>query len=638
MKGGLIATFCSEGWQAVRSWWKGIDAERRAWMVGLGVAMLWLGGVAIWQAEDWLGGPERAMRRGREMTLEERALIWQWRAVVLDLVGVLLLFLTVGKWTGGGWKAVPKEESRGAWRRREWWILLGGLMLALLVRVPRMELSLYNDEAHNYGRLFAGRWERADLSTPPIYDAARWGETLWWNSGGNNAQPYSVLARCWVTVAQAMGWVQEGEVSEVAARCPALLAGCLGLVLLSWLAWRWWGRGGMVAALALLALHPWHVRYSTEARGQSLMLLGVLLALLCLERLRREDGWRWWLGYAVGLALAAASFIGSAYFLLTLHAVVTWERVNRARRGEMAWRRVARPVVAAGLAAAMAGLLMLPILPELLHILKHKPAFRGEMGSLWLRDAVGMMLGGTRWVAVSGGDPGQLAVQVWLPVWLRWVWVLAGGGAVALGSVAMLRRGGVARLLAVATPLGLVMTWGVARAQGFYLNLWYLFFALPWLVLALAALGTKGWGRVMLVGCLAPGAWVTGMLWDTGKQPNRWPVEWVRGAVYPEYLAIKGAREPILCGFWCDARLYDADWLELRSAADLERLMAAARAQRRDLYVAYSHGPVARQRVPDLVKVVEDEGVFEKVGTRRGLEETQFDVHLFRLRSEGGDR
>jgi len=70
-----------------------------------------------------------------------------------------------------------------------------------------------------------------------------------------------------------------------------------------------YARAGLLAVL-LLALHPWHIRYSTEARGYTLMLLFFILTVWALMagRPRDEPLRRHWLLFALASFLAAWSW------------------------------------------------------------------------------------------------------------------------------------------------------------------------------------------------------------------------------------------------------------------------------------------------------------------------------------------
>ena len=89
----------------------------------------------------------------------------------------------------------------------------------------------------------------------------------------NNGVPYSLAARAAYDFAVSRGWARAMLPAEVPLRLPALLAGLGSLVVIALLARRWGGAwAGMIAA-TVAAVHPWHVRYSTEARSHSLVLL-----------------------------------------------------------------------------------------------------------------------------------------------------------------------------------------------------------------------------------------------------------------------------------------------------------------------------------------------------------------------------
>jgi uncharacterized membrane protein len=75
---------------------------------------------------------------------------------------------------------------------------------------------------------------------------------------------------------------------------------------------------GVVAAF-LSALHPWHVRYASEARAYAFVLALVPLMLLFFLRALKEGRWRWWAAFGTA-AFFLMSYPTCIYILLVLNA------------------------------------------------------------------------------------------------------------------------------------------------------------------------------------------------------------------------------------------------------------------------------------------------------------------------------
>jgi hypothetical protein len=174
------------------------------------------------------------------------------------------------------------------------------------------------------------------------------------------------------------GWMVVFGTSDVAVRALSGFFAVLALPLM-WFAGRRVGgeaRGKVTsfAALVLLASSPFAVRYATETRMYSLVVVLVLLGYLALdgalaapapEQAPRTARRIWPL---VGVALVTALLLYTHYWSLYLIAVVAGLLCVRAWRTEGAARRSALACL-----AAMAGgtLLFLPWLPTLVFQLRH---------------------------------------------------------------------------------------------------------------------------------------------------------------------------------------------------------------------------------------------------------------------------
>jgi mannosyltransferase len=111
------------------------------------------------------------------------------------------------------------------------------------------------------------------------------------------------------------GWIRLFGWSEVALRLPSVVFGCLSLVVVYRVGRLIYGRGtGLVASL-LLAVSPFHIYFSQEARTYSLTVLLCLLStwfFLRIERGRRRDA----AGYVLFSALFLSSHVYALFVLL----------------------------------------------------------------------------------------------------------------------------------------------------------------------------------------------------------------------------------------------------------------------------------------------------------------------------------
>lgn len=204
-------------------------------------------------------------------------------------------------------------------------ITVGGLLL----RLPSFGDSLFGDE----------------LSTHYIVTGHSLGHVMYLLQGHSvdlNPPLFFMLA-----------WVAErfGDGAQV-LRLVSLLAGTSAIPLTYVLGLRTVGRRAAVVGAALMALSPFLIFYSTEARAYALSMWLVLVCTLCLLRALDSGSWPWWAAYAVGSCAAIYTHYIVVFFLGTLFV----------------WAFLARPdarraLFAANLAAAVA---YIPWLPTLL--------------------------------------------------------------------------------------------------------------------------------------------------------------------------------------------------------------------------------------------------------------------------------
>ena len=81
-----------------------------------------------------------------------------------------------------------------------------------------------------------------------------------------------------------------------------------------------------VLAAWLLALHPWHIRFTSEARGYSLLRCIIPIVPYFWIRAIRQNEWRWWLLYSGSQFALIYCYPGSLYVLIVLNGAMIFLR------------------------------------------------------------------------------------------------------------------------------------------------------------------------------------------------------------------------------------------------------------------------------------------------------------------------
>ena len=312
------------------------------------------------------------------------------------------------------------------------WVLVGIITVAgLLLRLPSFNDSLFGDEistyfivvGHSLGRVLR-LVESNQETSPPLYFMVAWATK---GILGSPAQSIRL-------------------VSLVAGTAAIPLTALLGL-------WTVGRRAALVGA-SCMALSPYMIFYSTEARPFMLMMLLVLLSTLALLRALDTGRPVWWIAYAVCTCGAFYTHYIAIFLLVVQLAWAFWTQ-PRARRA----------LIAANVAAAVGFLPWINGFREDLHA----PNFISALAPVNFHDLETILE--TSWIGhpetTIDRVPGELAVVLG-----------AAGLLVAVIGLVMRSRGtdhGTWRpsprtvfilLLAVA-PAALVVLYSVARADIF---------------------------------------------------------------------------------------------------------------------------------------------------------------------------
>ncbi len=525
------------------------------------------------------------------------------------------------------------KDVRNVIQRREWLWLLLVLTLAGGLRWPRMDLSFYNDEVHTFRNYIAGWFKQTDDGALK-WRQIKWSETMWQNKAGNNLAPCSIFGRLSYDVWRKISNAPEGAVSETAVRLPQFVAGMVSLVVL-WLAMRRMGGARLAwCVLVLLALHPWHVRYSTEARSYGFLLLAVAWCFYALQRALEDHQWRWWLSLGFAQFLCLWSFTGSVYFLVVFDGEVFVVLLIHAIKQRGGWTSGVRFSVGLLMGAMLALQLMLPILPQLMEVMRNLASMNGVMGREWWADAVAGIFFGMRGWDLDPTNPDNLAVlrETALRPWL-WMVVVAVVLMWGAGTVRLARRQAAGGIVALSGPVAVLLSWVVMSAQGKYMHSWYVLFAVPGMVVAVAAglewleecflNGRMGRVAAGLCALMISMTWLATDLFYMGHTKEN-----LRG------LAEAGrSPEPsrgIYAAMIADVNNYAPRVVILKTAAALDEVVLRARREGLPLKVSVGHVGVDESR--QVFERLRGSGEFEEMAVFRGMDEAQFTHYLFRLR------
>jgi Dolichyl-phosphate-mannose-protein mannosyltransferase len=175
-------------------------------------------------------------------------------------------------------------------------------LLGLAIRVANFDQGLFGDEISTYwivhGRSLGGVLSIVhsnDEITPPLYFILGW---LTLKIGGGPE------------------WV----------RLPSLVAGTATIPLVYFLGARTVGRAAGLIAAAVMALSPFMIYYSDEARAYALMMAFVAGSALALLAATRTGRTRWWVIYAVCACGALYSHYTSVFPLAGQALWVLWKQ------------------------------------------------------------------------------------------------------------------------------------------------------------------------------------------------------------------------------------------------------------------------------------------------------------------------
>ncbi len=603
-------------------WQRATPVQR--WRIVLGTLALVLLIVLIAADSPWrtLGRIQNNWR------IEHYAAFYTWWATLAN-IGILGVLAWICPWWAGK-RIQPNDRPAGPPAPRYFLpLVLLAVVVAGFFASQRLDHSLWDDEEYNMRRAILCSFDLDEETGVVELKRLSWEATFFEYRKPNNHVLHSVLARASLTVWSWFNADAELPFSETALRMPAFLLGlsCVGAV--AWMLFEFgFARAGVVAAF-LLAIHPWFLRYASEARGYSLIMLTMLLLVIFGRRAILVGAWKWWAAFAAtefAMLYTYPAMLPIVFLLNIIVLMLLW--MSKETVGP-AWTQAGRWFLCSATAGMLALRQMLPLMPQFIEYLGTNEARGVPISQLWLQNTANFFIAGIGW-RKSGDDhyPMMSLYQTEHPVFYSIVAVVLAAflilGAVRFGWGNRI-RGGIAVLL-LASPLALLLQ---AKLQGTGLYEWYLVFALPGWV-ALVAVGAawicsagpmrKFWMKPVAILFAAYAAFT--------QMPRTWlvenPLQQIRGSVASVRPTLR-PNDPAQAGiltvsFNVPPYVYDAHMMRARELEDFTGYLERADVTGLPLFVNIGHPATALGKNKPMWDLMIDPDLFEEAETFYGLD------------------
>ncbi|MEM9481859.1 MAG: glycosyltransferase family 39 protein [Verrucomicrobiota bacterium] len=313
--------------QRVADWHRGLKPLGRArFWTALGLSLVAIGIFIVlrdlktpWDKpasifrESWLAG------RRQWMPTEYYVQAYQWWALVVNLGIVVLLGLTSPLWVKWAFftkatenKITPRESSATP-RLATYSVLIFAILLGGFLRGPQLYRGVLFDEQDNLRRNILGYTDIIPDGEDQ-WIPATWEDAFFENRIGNNPALMSVMSHGFIKIWRFFSGAEEDQFHPLPLRLPSFLAGLFSFPVLWFLVRRLASIGAANIAVLLFAAHPMVMEYHIQARGYGLTMLFVLTSTLLALKALESKKFLHWLGVAASVTLALYSFSGAIYF------------------------------------------------------------------------------------------------------------------------------------------------------------------------------------------------------------------------------------------------------------------------------------------------------------------------------------
>ena len=579
----------------------------------------------------------KRIAEGRKLKDEHLLSVVFWYGALANFLGALILAASIRWWGSGPASSSPIKlplETQKQPRKSGDWVITCGIFLLVavvagVIRAPRIDHSFTNDEEYSWRKNAHGNWKIED--SEKTYKPVSWPNSLFANSALNNHTLQTGISRICNTIWQTNQDKEQWEFSESATRVPSVIASIASVIAIGILGTKIAGTRVGVGAAVLLALSPWHVRYSVESRGYSIMLMvmlvGILASILALERRQL----RWWALFGLCQALSIMAFAGSAFVSIVQFPLLLLIILFTA--GEAKLQQVSR-LIFAGIVSLMVYFSTQSWASwQLTHAVEDSTRFQHKVTSYWFFDTISHMVAGVPWECASqklhNGTSAALGwdghpFYQWVVAFVFPLMMILGLGHMAIHSRNSLVAG-------VPCFLGgaLMLVHSVMKETIIFG--WYMIFILIPFCLAVSwtadfvapKLSRKYAWFLLLTLCLYVLVVADPLhrIRTYQRQPIRQVVEIARGTGYSGGLA--NDQNTITGTFSTSARQvlsYDP-WVNLiNSKEEFEQLRAEAKRTQKSLVIYFANDERAHEDQPEIYRILTESGEFTKTKELLGLE------------------
>jgi len=608
--------------EAAMGWWKNASPTIK-WRAVLTLAVCVLSVLLVASPKPWgvLSGG------GSEPKLGELVRAYSWWAMAANAL-LLIVLAGICPWWAGSKSGASTEKVSNPSIPGWFWPLVGlAMLISAGFAVQRMNHSLWDDEEYALRRAVLGTYKEGKDGQPAL-SRLKWQDTLYAYKKPTNHIFYSVLSRLSLDATAPGGRRTSLADLEWIYRLPAWIAGVGSVGALAWmLAEFGFARAGLLAAF-LLAFHPWHLRYASEARGYSIVLLLIPLVLLVCRRAVLSGRWHYWAIYGLLHFLLLYTWPGTLYTLLVLNLGMVLLFVFRV----IPWASSGRWFVSLALAAVVVTQLMLPLMPQIGAYMTASGQHPTNIHHGFMTNAFAYLLLGAPWKQNGDG-----MYPVIFPMVMTNHHLALSGAVVALiltglGFLVFSKRSPL-NLLAGAT---LVISPALALGHALIRNLpifeWYLIY------------GILGVASFVAVGADRLGSWISGtrplqhfslvpgillvLVYAVLSHPVRsWHLEHPLQQIRESVLATRPSLDPldpqhekvITAGFIASPHVYDARVVMAKSADTFFDLLRRADAGGATLYVNTGQPWAVEREYPAQWAAINDPALFYSPVLFKGL-------------------
>jgi hypothetical protein len=613
--------------------WARGDAVRR-WRIVLGVLAGAIAIALLAATKPWVAVTEI---RGKTDTVDY-VRIYAWIAGAINVV-LLTCLIIVCPWWARSRDLTPSSSApvKGSATPRWFWpLLIVAMATTFFYSLPRMSHGFWDDEELNVRTTLWGKFKPNKKTGEVEFVRFDWLETVYGYSKGPNTHTlFSILSRAceeaWNVVAKPTGF----PLVEWPFRVPALVFGVLAVAAFAWLLRDFGMPGTGVVAAWLLAVHPWSIRYASEARGYSFVIFIVPVLFALWQRAMLTGSWRWWSGYALAEFSLFYCYPGSAFILIVLNVLTLGLLAAAPGCAEPRFAQAGRWFCVNALAAMLTLQFTLPLYPQAKLYFDFVSSQGFVSGWHWVGNTVAYMIGGAPWT--KSGEP-WAGYPEWLARYLENPVLFVATASLAitllgLGAFRLLWRSWPSATFVFVMALCPPITFLVAFLKKFLLYENYVIYSLPAVIVCAAAgitlvgsflakLSGKQIVEVALAGCLLLGYFVytnsfRQWLVENPLQQIRESVIYSRGTLDPA----AGHQENIRTASFCiPPYLYDAHMERLDSAGAFIAALQRSDKEGVPLVVNIGMPWAARDYSPQMWALFNNRDLFEKPVHLRGFE------------------